>query len=188
MIAAPWADRRLPVKFWLSASPEPNSGCWLRAGHSGRIAKARRRAYERLIGRVPDGQYIEPTCGGSCVNPFHAICKTPLPLALRKKHKRDRVTPYQRFGFYISSKYGITLKEFERMLAAQSGRCVICDSEFVHFGGAPHLRPHIDHDHATGRVRGLLCMHCNSGIGHFKDRPERMVAAVAYLAKHGEAP
>jgi hypothetical protein len=79
--------------------------------------------------------------------------------------------------------YGITVDEFDAMLAAQRGRCAICSS--------PEPRSncwwHIDHDHDTGHVRGLLCGPCNQGIGSLGDDPDRLRLAIAYLEdrKHG---
>jgi Recombination endonuclease VII len=63
------------------------------------------------------------------------------------------------------------------MLAAQSGLCAICRE-------AP--AEHVDHDHATNRVRGLLCFNCNGALGQFRDRTDLMLRAVAYLG-HGDA-
>lgn len=60
----------------------------------------------------------------------------------------------------------------------QLGRCAICGTleEDV-----PGKRLHLDHDHQSGRVRGLLCTNCNTGLGQFKDDPERLLAAIRYL-------
>lgn len=58
------------------------------------------------------------------------------------------------------------------MLAEQGGLCAICRE-------AP--AEHVDHDHATGRVRGLLCFNCNGALGQFRDRRDLMVRAIAYL-------
>ena len=62
----------------------------------------------------------------------------------------------------IKRKYGITTEDFDILFDMQHGRCAICDEPFA-------KRPHIDHDHKTGRVRGLLCANCNYGLGFFKD-------------------
>jgi hypothetical protein len=98
-------------------------------------------------------------------------------------------------------KHGLTLEDFEVMLRAQDFCCAICRSNTVGNkragkGAKPHLADqwpsvaqegdftwHVDHDHQTGRVRGLLCHHCNAGLGHFKDRPDLLDAAARYLEK-----
>lgn len=72
--------------------------------------------------------------------------------------------------------YKITLAEYDALLAAQGGVCAICE-------GPPAVRDnfHVDHEHATGVVRGLLCHHCNIAIGGLKDSPELLEKAAAYL-------
>lgn len=72
---------------------------------------------------------------------------------------------------------GVTEADYRRMLEAQGGVCAIC-------GGTPELRNYaVDHDHATGRVRGLLCRRCNLGVGYFLDRPDLLRAAINYLER-----
>ena len=79
---------------------------------------------------------------------------------------------YQRFY-----KYGITPTEYVNMLERQGGRCAICDSP-------DHAAKdwQVDHDHATGYVRGLLCRPCNVAIGLMKDDVDRMKRAIEYLS------
>ncbi len=71
------------------------------------------------------------------------------------------------------SKYGISQSEFDELLVRQTGRCAICSE--------PMPRPAVDHCHTVGAVRGLLCSPCNTGLGHFKDSPARLLAAIQYL-------
>ena len=71
--------------------------------------------------------------------------------------------------------YGITLDTYDAMLAAQNGRCAICNTETTKGRFA------IDHCHTTGKVRGLLCFDCNTGIGKLKDDPSLLLTAYNYL-------
>ena len=75
--------------------------------------------------------------------------------------------------------YRIEPHQFAALLAAQQNKCAICLLVFVE--GAKRTAPHVDHCHSTGRVRGLLCAACNSGIGHLADDPDRLESAVRYL-------
>ena len=76
-------------------------------------------------------------------------------------------------------KYGLTMAEFEAMLASQGGVCAIC-------GGPPNgpgKRYHVDHCHDTKKVRGLLCGKCNTAIGLLNHDPARLRAAAKYLKR-----
>ena len=75
-------------------------------------------------------------------------------------------------------RYGLEPADIEAMAQEQGHRCAICRRE----RGSRDL--HIDHDHATGRVRGLLCPSCNMGLGQFRDSDEMLMAAITYL-HHG---
>ena len=75
---------------------------------------------------------------------------------------------------HLKRKYGLTLEEFEELLAAQGGGGAIC--------GRPNP-DNVDHDHVTGRVRGILCWNCNVGVGQFEDSEERLAAATAYVTE-----
>ncbi|MGW4817164.1 endonuclease VII domain-containing protein [Kitasatospora cineracea] len=78
--------------------------------------------------------------------------------------------------------YGLTIEDFERMLAEQDLKCAICA---VEFDPDEHDRkPVVDHDHSTGVVRELLCHKCNLALGHFEDDVTRLRSAIDYLIKH----
>lgn len=72
--------------------------------------------------------------------------------------------------------YGLTLDELQEMLERQEGCCAICGVTFD-----DERVPNVDHCHDTGEVRGLLCHHCNTGIGLLGDDPDRLEEAVQYL-------
>ena len=74
----------------------------------------------------------------------------------------------------LKRRYGITIEDFEDMLQKQNGLCSICSRDISD-------KPYIDHSHETGKVRGLLCHPCNSGIGLLQDSPEILQKAANYL-------
>lgn len=80
--------------------------------------------------------------------------------------------------------YGLTAHAYAALLAGQDGACAICgetEQRLKLDGRAYDL--HVDHDHRTGRVRGLLCYRCNTGLGQFRDSPELLLIAKAYLER-----
>lgn len=75
----------------------------------------------------------------------------------------------------LKSKYGITLEAYDLFFEAQQGRCAICGNK------QRNKRLAVDHDHQTGKVRGLLCVSCNMGLGCFKDHIDYLSKAITYL-------
>lgn len=76
---------------------------------------------------------------------------------------------------YFKTRYGLTVEQVDEMALAG---CSICGT--TEWTGR-HNRPHVDHDHQTGRVRGILCNACNVMLGYAKDDPTILEAAAAYL-------
>jgi hypothetical protein len=76
--------------------------------------------------------------------------------------------------FHLRRRYGIDSTDFDRMLAEQGGKCAGCHLV------APN---HVDHDHATGVVRGLLCFNCNQALGNVRDNPAVLVGLLGYLRR-----
>src|SRR5262249_41281101 len=99
----------------------------------------------------------------------HAYCK-PCHNA-RGKESKQRLYGGERH-YHLMRRYGISAAEFDRLLAEQGGACAICGRED---------REHVDHDHQTGKVRGILCFNCNGGLGQFSDNTERLANAIEYL-------
>jgi hypothetical protein len=75
--------------------------------------------------------------------------------------------------------YGITVEEYNAILKRQNGRCRICKCK-------PKGHLHVDHNHKTGKVRGLLCRSCNIGLGHLRDNPHLARIAAAYIEDDGD--
>lgn len=95
----------------------------------------------------------------------------------RDKHKAD---PNIKKNFHLKYNYGITLEKYKEMFAEQGGRCAICESDSP--GGKGNYF-HVDHNHETGEVRGLLCHHCNIFLGCAFDSVLILKAAIKYLEK-----
>lgn len=116
----------------------------------------------------------------------------------RKSHRRRSVAKYNhkrasgqtkaltQREWQLFHKYGLTPAEVEQMIANQGGACAICRRQFAlieYKAGSRNTKTvyHIDHDHETGQVRGILCFQCNSGLGKFKDSKESLLRAIEYL-------
>lgn len=95
----------------------------------------------------------------------------------RKVHQKwCKKNAYKIKGYRFKTEYGITLNDFEEMLEGQNYKCAICKIT-LDLGA----KTHVDHDHITGKVRGLLCPNCNYGLGFFKDNPISLLEAIKYL-------
>jgi hypothetical protein len=82
--------------------------------------------------------------------------------------------------------YDVTIDDYFALVARQKAKCAICGATKA---GGRWPRLHLDHDHKTGVVRGLLCVKCNSALGYFNDDPARLRRAADYLegALYGQA-
>lgn len=76
--------------------------------------------------------------------------------------------------YHLMRRYGLTSADVDRMVEEQGGVCAICQEREA---------KHVDHDHLSGTVRGVLCFCCNQGLGNFRDRPDVMRAAIDYLER-----
>ena len=99
----------------------------------------------------------------------------------RTRRQLPEVKRQQRDGYYRRT-YGISADEVDEMLDAQNGGCAICGEK------PPRLASmHVDHDHAHGHLRGLLCSTCNQGLGQFRDDPAVLLRAIVYLRQRRSA-
>jgi nitrate/TMAO reductase-like tetraheme cytochrome c subunit len=78
---------------------------------------------------------------------------------------------------YLKRRFGISRKEVNRMARKQNGECAICKKAFNEIKQSRQ----VDHDHVTGKVRGILCHKCNRGLGLFNDNPGTLLAAASYV-------
>lgn len=79
---------------------------------------------------------------------------------------------------YLVRTYGLTTSGYNKILKDQNGACAIC--------GRTDLKLNVDHNHVNGRVRSLLCFHCNTILGHAYDSVKILKNALVYMEKHSE--
>lgn len=107
-------------------------------------------------------------------------CKSKIYNSYRKSRGYDKKrywkNPMKERERHLTRKYGITLNDYNAMFDAQDGRCAICRR-------SQKRALDVDHCHASGRVRGLLCTNCNRLIGHAGDSEDRLASAIAYLRR-----
>lgn len=109
-------------------------------------------------------------------------------LVVKAKQYRD-ADPERHRGVvrkgHLKREFGLTLSDYDRMLAEQKYVCAICQNQEVdiHPQTGKVKRLSVDHDARTGHVRGLLCHQCNTGIGKLRHSPKILRAAIAYLKR-----
>lgn len=81
----------------------------------------------------------------------------------------------------LKYQFGISLADYSQMIKDQENRCAICGQPETHKRNGRIKALAVDHDHKTGKVRGLLCFDCNTGIGKLKDSVELLQSAIRYL-------
>lgn len=118
-----------------------------------------------------------PTCGKvKHANKFHPNARTPDGLSTYCK-------PCQ-YAKQVEKQYGITGEDYLKMLEEQEGRCYLCGQEEttkIKGKAGQTRRLSVDHCHAKGHVRALLCGKCNTGLGYFRDDPQLLRKAADYL-------
>jgi hypothetical protein len=77
----------------------------------------------------------------------------------------------------LKTLYGLTVETYEELLENQNHLCLLCTEDFKTYDRTPH----VDHDHITGQVRGVLCHHCNLMLGYARDNVDTLQAAIKYL-------
>jgi len=117
-----------------------------------------------------------------CVPCRTALCKKryySMSVEERREQHLKNYDPEKNRRNVLKRIFGITPEQWDEMHKRQGGVCWMCghDGKGIH----RYDRLLVDHCHSTGRVRGLLCHHCNAGLGHFKDDPILLQKAIDYL-------
>lgn len=175
------------------------SGCykrWNEARHPGRMAayqalsRRRKGIPVRKLGRS------SATCHPERILWAHGMCRicwgkkyraetrshrAALQKAWRKNNK-ERYSALLRRRM-LRRKFGLDEQIYAQMLMEQNGVCAICHGQEYRKRKGVVLSLAVDHDHSTGKVRGLICSDCNTGLARFRDNPGSLFRAIQYLAR-----
>lgn len=142
-----------------------------------------------LLKKRSDARFCSEACGQIWHNANNRSGRIAARAALQKPCKvcGDDVQPPRRSfcseacrkASRTSDRYGLTVTELRALREANSGSCGICGTSDWGVKG-----PQLDHDHETGKVRGILCVNCNNALGRMQDDAARLRAAAAYLEHH----
>lgn len=105
-------------------------------------------------------------CRSSDMSDYHSLNKDVVNAKHRERRKGG--------AYYRLYKYGLTEEQYEAIKLSQGSLCAICKKE---------KNLVVDHCHSTGKIRGLLCTTCNTGLGKFQDSPDRLQDAINYLVE-----
>jgi len=105
------------------------------------------------------------------------LCKCKQPIAKGSKTRCKDCDAEYKWFYNQKKRFGLEREDLEFMFLEQDGCCAICRTPFL------TDRPRVDHNHETNEVRGLLCHHCNTALGLFKDSTETLTNAISYLKK-----
>lgn len=114
-----------------------------------------------------------------------SVCKACIADMVSERYSLD----YHRKR-HLKVTYGLTEEEYNDLLSQQNNVCAICGNpETRRLGRTARtinnkFMLHVDHDHDTGKVRGLLCSACNQALGLLKENPDRIKALLLYVEKH----
>ncbi len=118
-----------------------------------------------------ENTYVRPDGRRTCRQ-----CKRDYNRKWEQAHRQSGARREYMRKYWVKYQYGIDPEHLEYMLENQNFECAICKSYLT--------KPCVDHNHETGKVRGLLCDSCNQGLGRFEDDHELLVAATKYLAQY----
>ena len=149
-----------------------------RAAKEGRVVRDRVQAPDGFK-YCPDCQNVKPLTdfprNKSSRSGYGGYCKPC-------HNAKGKATYTRLYGstreYHLRRRYGIGVADVEAMIVAQGGTCAVC----------PASPEHVDHDHETGKVRGILCFNCNQALGNVRDDPAILRKLARYLDKHRQDP
>lgn len=110
---------------------------------------------------------------------YQSTCKLCASKRLREWNDNNPIRSAELKRDSTLRKYGLTRTQYDAMMSEQGGGCAVCGSTDTQRNRVEGLL--VDHDHESGRVRGLLCHPCNVVLGFVRDDPERLRSLLSYL-------
>lgn len=99
---------------------------------------------------------------------------------IKFRTKRKGTTEAERMAWFRHKKYGLEKSEFPDWFMIAHGKCAICSKDLSL--NSKKNKACLDHDHKTGKIRGILCHLCNAGLGFFKDNPAILKKAMEWVS------
>jgi hypothetical protein len=162
--------------------------CGWRAQNAKRLAKGEK--YQPRKCRVCDKEYVplqkrgigRLTCSDDCLK-IHRLAWA------KERRETTKTWTDREIKSRLKTKYGLTPEQYARMLEDQNHACAICsrpERSSQTKKGEPKMLA-VDHCHSTGKIRGILCSHCNRALGLFEDKIDLLQKAANYLQSHQES-
>ena len=178
---------------WGSREAHPLYGVWMWLRHRIKKTSMVKEWYDDFwcfvkdVGDRPDGHTLRRVANNKPYGPDNWLWKKSTSNKDKAVYQREwrKRNPRSSKNLDLKKHYGITIEDYERMLKEQGGVCKICKEvcKATTKAGLPQNMP-VDHCHETGKVRAILCSQCNKGLGSFRDDPNLMMAAAAYIEAH----
>jgi hypothetical protein len=126
---------------------------------------------------LADNRRYCPACATAQRHQWYIANREKVKAQRRAQQPTPEFKRYAR-GWQLQRRYGISRTDYDALLAEQSGACAICRKL-----PTDHRSLNVDHCHSSGKVRGLLCDHCNNGLARFQDEEDLLWQAIQYLKR-----
>lgn len=146
-----------------------------------RLAKAKLREIDRESRNAYMREWTAKNKESVNAKRREARKSNPEKAALDNARRKSKHDPLHHRSIMLKNNYGIGLDDYLKMYDFQGGKCAICDELKPNSGRGGLV---VDHCHKEGHVRKLLCSHCNTGLGQFKDDVHLLAKAIDYLSQY----